>query len=184
MSIVCAKNFAKFIGRPHRTRVPPRLEAQTCRRALIAARRTANAVTRARRHHTRPKTLFVSLKKPAEICRGAANRNTISILIPSPRTIIPCSSAAFRAERSLCNTNRIYARRRASRQDHDRLSAGAPNEFGARSSTLDRAKCPEHENTDPLLPFGFSSPTRNRGSPRIMRDIRECDTHAYRGALT
>ena len=63
MSIVCAKNFAKIIGRPHRTRVPPRLEAQTCRRALIAARRTANAVTRARRHHTRSKTLFVSLKK-------------------------------------------------------------------------------------------------------------------------
>lgn len=107
MSIVCAKNFAKFIGRPHRTRVPPRLETQTCRRALIAARRTANAVTRARRLHTRPKTLFVSLKKPAEIRRGAANRNTISILIPSPRTIIPCSSAVFRAERSICNTNRI-----------------------------------------------------------------------------
>ena len=72
MSIVCAKNFAKFIGRPQRTRVPPRSKALTCRRALIAARRTANAVTRARRLHTRPKTLFVSLKKPAEIRRGGS----------------------------------------------------------------------------------------------------------------
>ena len=109
MSIVCAKNFAKIIGRPQRPRVPPRSKAQTCRRALIAARRTANAVTRARRHHTRSKTLFVSLKKPAESRCKTANRNTISILAPSPRTIIPCSSAAFCAERSICNTNRIHA---------------------------------------------------------------------------
>ena len=35
--------------------------------------------------------------------------------------------------------------------------------FSANQSTLDRAKCPERGNTVPLLPFGLSSPTRNRG---------------------
>ena len=33
----------------------------------------------------------------------------------------------------------------------------------ANSSTLDQANCPERGNTAPLLPFGLSSPTRNRG---------------------
>ena len=37
MSIVCAKNFAKIIGRPHRTRVPPRFKTQNCRIATIAS---------------------------------------------------------------------------------------------------------------------------------------------------
>ena len=36
----------------------------------------------------------------------------------------------------------------------------------------------------PSFPPGFPPPRGIRDSPRIMHDKRECDTHAYRGALT
>ena len=83
----------------------------------------------------------------------------------------------------------------------------APNKFRAKTSTLDRAKCPELGNTDPLLPVGvprevpeesvselrtlrgaltpgFPPPRGIGDSPRIMHDKRGCDTRAYRIALT
>ena len=36
----------------------------------------------------------------------------------------------------------------------------------------------------PSFPSGFPPPRGIGDSPRIMHDIRGCDTHAYRGALT
>ena len=36
----------------------------------------------------------------------------------------------------------------------------------------------------PSFPSGFPPPRGIGDSPRIMHDKRECDTHAYRGALT
>ena len=98
MSIVCAKNFAKIIERPHRPRVLTRFKTQNFRTSTIAsaARRTPSA--RVHKRHPRLKALFVSLAIPAESRRKTANCNTISILAPSPRTIIPRYSAAFRAE--------------------------------------------------------------------------------------
>ena len=152
MSIVCAKNFAKIIERPHRPRMRA-FQGSKSPHCNDRLRRTANAERPSPQTPYATKNTFRILEKTRRNPPWAANRNTISILILSPRTIIPCSSAAFRAERSLCNTNRIHARRRASGQDPARLSADA------RMSECE-FNHPPKKCTPPLEPL-TSSPSAN-----------------------